>query len=92
MFLDQRLSHRSDTLHYSESTLSLRPRAAATKNKMRMAENTFIFLIGVKKYPRGGSILQILLSSVLESNGILMDSNFHIHFICERQARVPQRM
>jgi hypothetical protein len=26
----------------------LRPRAAATKNKMRMAENAFIFLIGVK--------------------------------------------
>ena len=81
-----------DTLYFSESTLYIWPKAAVTKNKMRIAENAFIFLIGVKKYPRGGSILQILLSSVLESNGILMDSNFHIHFICERQARVPQRM
>ncbi len=49
MFLDQRLSYVRDTLRYSESTSSLRPRAAATKNKMRMAENDFIFLIGVKK-------------------------------------------
>jgi hypothetical protein len=29
--------------------LSLRPRAAATKNKTRMAENAFIFLYGIKK-------------------------------------------
>jgi hypothetical protein len=49
MILDQRLSHVRDTLRYIDSTVILRPRAAATKNKMRMAENAFIFLIGIKK-------------------------------------------
>ncbi len=51
MIFDQRLSHVRHTLRYNESTLSLRPRAAATKNKMRMAENAFIFLIGNKNNP-----------------------------------------
>jgi hypothetical protein len=49
MIFDERLSHVRHTLSYNEPTLSLRPRAAATKNKMRIAENAFIFLIGVKK-------------------------------------------
>ncbi len=44
MIFDQLLSHMRDTLRFSESTLSLRARAAPTKNKIRMAENVFIFL------------------------------------------------
>jgi hypothetical protein len=64
MIYDQRLSHVRHTLHYNGSTLSLRPRAAATKNKMRMAENVFIFLIGIKKLPWAPFILQIFLSSI----------------------------
>ncbi len=51
MIYDQRLSHVRHTLHYKDSTLSLRPRAAPTKNKMRMAENAFIFLIVIKNNP-----------------------------------------
>ncbi len=53
MILDQRLSHMRHTLRCNESTLSLRPRAAATKNKMRMAENAFIFFIVIKNNPEG---------------------------------------
>jgi hypothetical protein len=53
MIFDQRLSHVRHTLSYNESTLSLRPRAAATKNKMRMAEKAFIFLIRIKKIIQG---------------------------------------
>ncbi len=48
---DQHLSHVRDTLNYNESTLTLRPRAAATKNKIRMADNLFIFLIQIKNNP-----------------------------------------
>jgi hypothetical protein len=51
MMIDQRLSHVRDTLPYNESTVSLRPRAAATKNKTKMAENVFIFYIEVKNNP-----------------------------------------
>ncbi len=53
MIFDQRLNHMRHTLGYNDSTLSLRPKAAATKNKMRMAENAFIFFIGVKKITQG---------------------------------------
>jgi hypothetical protein len=35
-------------------TLSLRPRAAATKNKIRKADNAYIFFIGVKNNPWQG--------------------------------------
>ncbi len=51
MIYNQLLSHVRHTLRSNESTLSLRPRAAATKNKMRMAENAFILLIGIKNIP-----------------------------------------
>jgi hypothetical protein len=45
----QRLSHMRNTLRYNGSTLILRPRAAATKNKMRIAENAFIIIYRIKK-------------------------------------------
>ena len=35
------------TLYFSESTLYIWPKAAVTKNKMRMAENAFILFIGI---------------------------------------------
>ena len=43
----------------------MRPRAAATKNKMRMAEKAFIYLIQVKNIPRTGARLQILLATLM---------------------------
>jgi hypothetical protein len=42
----------------------LRPRAVARKNKMRIAEKAFIYLIEDKNIPRAGSTLQICLSSL----------------------------
>ncbi len=51
MIFCQHLSPMRRTLHYFGPTLSLRPRAAATRNIMRMAENAFIFLIGIKNSP-----------------------------------------
>jgi hypothetical protein len=75
MIFDQRLSHVMHTLRYNKSTLSLRPRAAATKNKMRIAENAFIFLIGIKNYLKGPPILQIFSSSIMgEKVGIIIIS------------------
>ena len=59
------LNHKTYTLHLSWSTFSLRPRAAATKNKMRMAEKAFIYLIQVKNIPRTGARLQILLATLM---------------------------
>ena len=40
----------------------MRPRAAATKNKMRIAEKAFIYLMQVKNNRWAGAILQICLS------------------------------
>lgn len=37
-------------LRYLESTLSLRPKAAAKKNKMRITEKAFIYLMRIKMY------------------------------------------
>jgi hypothetical protein len=64
-----------DTLYFSESTLYIRPKAAATKNKMRMAENAFILFIGII----------IILGRFYMINFIKLDnglsvSSFNLHF------------
>ena len=62
--LGQHLSSAANTLRFSWCTLSLRPRAAATKNKTRMAEKGFINLLQVKNISWTGSTLQIYMSSI----------------------------
>jgi len=52
----KRLSQNMSTLRHFKSTLSLKPRAAATKNKTRMAEKAFMILNADKNHPLGGSI------------------------------------
>lgn len=67
--LNYRLStskfYETHTLCYLGLTLSLRPRAAATKNKIRIAEKAFIYFIRVKINSRGGVILQIFLTLLM---------------------------
>ena len=63
------------------------PRAAATKNKMRMAEKAFIYLLQVKNISRKGFILQIFLISLKgQEQMFVIDSiklKFHNNFILE---------
>jgi hypothetical protein len=66
----------------------LRPRAAATKNKMRIAEKAFIYLIGDKKYSWAGFTLQIFLTSFMGQKQFfvedLIELKFHNNFIWEK--------
>ena len=67
--------------------MSLRPRAAAKKNKMRIAENAFIYLIQVKNNPRAGFTLQFFLTPFMGLKLFLVivwtELNFHNNFLSE---------
>lgn len=63
MISNQLLYHLACTLLYFATTLYLRPRAEAIKNKTRRAERTFIMLILDKKYPFWRSYLTNLFKA-----------------------------
>ncbi len=68
--------------------MSLRPRAAATKNKMRIAEKAFIYLIQVKNNRWAGLTLQIFFILFMGQKQFyikhIFELKFHINFLSER--------